>query len=91
MFQKHDEENLRQRALSFNAALFLLIAYGLSALIALWLGDWMKAVGISGGSTIITLLIGFSKHYNQPVHTTNEGALAEPPKSILNSHDPKEP
>lgn len=94
MVQKHDRENLRQRAWSFNAALFLLTAYALAALVAFWLGDWIKAMGIIGGSTIITTSIGFSKYYNQPAQqldSRNEGSIAELPKSMLSSHDQKDP
>jgi hypothetical protein len=88
MVPNYDQEALRQKAWSFNAALILLVVYGVSALVAFWLGDWVKAMEIGGGSTILTLLIGFSKYHNPPVpsiESKHEESIGELMESIDDS------
>lgn len=90
MIQQQDPESLRQRAWSFNAALFVAIAYALSALVAFLLGDFPKAWAIGGGSTIIGLLINFKDSHNQPVQQASlkeEPSISELPESVANSQD----
>jgi hypothetical protein len=90
MAQNYDREDLRQRAWSFNAALFLLVMYGVSGLVACWQGDWVRAIELGGGSTILTLLIGFSKYHNPPVQrlgTKQEESIGELPECVDSSDD----
>jgi hypothetical protein len=93
MIQPQDPESQRQRAWSFNAALFVVIAYALSALVAFLLGDFPKAWAIGGGSTIIGLLISFKDYHNQPGQQTSFGgerSISELPESSATSQDQKD-
>jgi hypothetical protein len=93
MIQQQDPESQRQRVWSFNAALFVVLAYALSALVAFLLGDFPKAWAIGGGSTILGLLINFKDHHNQLVQQTSfegERPISELPESAANDQDQKD-
>ncbi len=72
MTQEFNQEALRQKVWSFNTALFFQVAFGASALLAFWLGDYEKGFMLGGGIPIITGLAKFSDDYNKRVPTIED-------------------